>query len=457
MDLSRKEKKVKKKAGFFRILFGTIGALVFLVVLTAAGLGYYVFRNMKNDPITVATLKEYAKEPADTSFSHISFTGEGWMTQTFCDSDVRFFLSKYMDDQKIDPNDYIADTGVDGLELEGITAGIVPDQLEIGAVGAYKGIRLVARVYLDLTYSEGEIRAVPEKIKIAGVPVPVSLIDRYFNTDIQSMSFEYRPDEVFLSSIESMEVNEGRLSFSGPMNTYIIDDVPINRTRIMLMRLGQRNVKHAGAAIGTKGTDPAVRYGYVLGELTEDPEQFKEFLGEAFSVTSAARTVSLGIGYKNYGMAKRWYPEFDANDFTAPREETYDTYYVLFRYMLTISEKISSAYSSGRLRAGSDGFYYNGSPFSFKDFFGSNYKLYDSFFGLENARMCKFRKSAGGQVYPAILLRGVDDYGYVLAVYSSGQYDAFVMKEDAFTGLMESSSVPEVILDKPELFDENAV
>ena len=455
--MSGKEKRARKKHGFFGILFGTIGALVFLVILAAAGLGYYVIRTMKNDPITVATLKEYAKEPADTSFCHIAFTEEGWMTQTFCDSDVRYFLSKYMEDQKIDPNDYADQAGIDGLELEGITAGLVPGQLEVGAVGGYKGIRLVARIYLDLTYREGEIAAVPDRIKVAGVTVPVSLIDRYFKTDIQSMSFEYKPDEVFLSSIESMEVTQGRISFRGPMNTFIIDDVPINRTRIMLMRLGQRKVKYAGAAIGTKGTDPAVRYGYVLGILTEDPEHFKEFLGEAFSVTSAARTVALGISYKNYGMAMRWYPEYDANDFTSPREETYDTYYVLFRYMLTMSNQISSSFSSGRLKAGSDQFYYNSRPFSFQDFFGSSYKLYNSFFGRENARMCTVRKEAGGQRYVGILLRGVDDYGYVLAVYSPGQYEAFVMNEDAFVSLMDSQTTPQVILSDMDLFDGNAV
>ena len=67
------------------------------------------------------------------------------------------------------------------------------------------------------------------------------------------------------------------------------------------------------------------------------------------------------------------------------------------------------------------------------------------------------RKEAGGQRYVGILLRGVDDYGYVLAVYSPGQYEAFVMNEDAFVSLMDSQTTPQVILSDMDLFDGNAV
>ena len=137
-----KKSKEKKKRGFFRILFGTIAALISLVILSAAGLGIYLYTNMKNDPVTVNSLEEYIKAPADTEFRHLSFSKDGWMTQTFDDSDVRYFLARYLKDEGIDLQDYFTDTGIDGLNYDGFTAHLIPEQLEITGVGRYKSIRL---------------------------------------------------------------------------------------------------------------------------------------------------------------------------------------------------------------------------------------------------------------------------------------------------------------------------
>ena len=79
-----KKSKEKKKRGFFRIVFGTIAALISLVILSAAGLGIYLYLNMKNDPVTVNSLEEYIKAPADTEFRHLSFSRQAPATRWSC-------------------------------------------------------------------------------------------------------------------------------------------------------------------------------------------------------------------------------------------------------------------------------------------------------------------------------------------------------------------------------------
>ena len=133
-----KKSKEKKKRGFFRIFLGTIVTLISLVILSAAGLGIFLYLNMKNDPVTVNSLEEYINTPADTEFRHLSFSKDGWMTQTFDDSDVRYFLARYLKDEGIDLQDYFTDAGIDGLTYEGFTARLIPEQLEITGVGRYR-------------------------------------------------------------------------------------------------------------------------------------------------------------------------------------------------------------------------------------------------------------------------------------------------------------------------------
>ncbi len=449
-----KKSKEKKKRGFFRIFLGTITALISLVILSAAGLGIYLYLNMKNDPVTVNSLEEYINTPADTEFRHLSFSKDGWMTQTFDDSDVRYFLARYLKDEGIDLQDYFTDTGIDGLSYEGFTAHLIPGQLEIPGVGRYKSIRLVARILMDITMNEGVITAVPAKIRIAGVSVPVSLIDRYLKTDIGSQVFEYQPEEVFLSSIGRFSVEEGSVSFSGPMNTYLIDDAPLLKSRLMLMRLGLEEIRYAGSAIDSVGTDPAVRYRDILEVAVQKPEEFIEFLRHVFSITTMPKTIGLGIQTKNYAMAERWYPDFNANDFVSLSNEVYDKYYVLYRFMKNISGSIASGFSSGRLRVRGDGIYYNGNPFSAKEFFGSNYKFYTPFFELEEGKMCTVRKQAGARQYAGMLIRGADDHGYLMVFYGEDSYDILEVKEEVFQAAMNSSELTDFNLSARDNFEE---
>ena len=75
-----KREKKKKKRGFFGVLFGTIGILILIVLLSVAGLAAYLLISMNRDPVVTRTLQEYADTQPDMSFQHLSFTEDGMMT-----------------------------------------------------------------------------------------------------------------------------------------------------------------------------------------------------------------------------------------------------------------------------------------------------------------------------------------------------------------------------------------
>ncbi|MBP0986388.1 MAG: hypothetical protein J6P39_05205, partial [Oscillospiraceae bacterium] len=114
-----KRNREKKKRGFFGVLFGTIGVLILIVLLSAAGLAAYLIISMDRDPVVTRTVQEYADTQPDTSFRHLSFTEDGMMTQSYSGEDIGWFISQLMAKEKIDPESYLDDIPVPDLELRG--------------------------------------------------------------------------------------------------------------------------------------------------------------------------------------------------------------------------------------------------------------------------------------------------------------------------------------------------
>ena len=112
-----KSEKQKKKRGLFGTLFGVIGTVILTLLLAAIGLTAYLLISMKRDPVVTRTLKEYAQTEPDPSFEHLSFTEEGYMTQTYSEEDVGFFIAKYLDKEKIDPWSLLEEVPVSDLSL----------------------------------------------------------------------------------------------------------------------------------------------------------------------------------------------------------------------------------------------------------------------------------------------------------------------------------------------------
>ena len=236
------------------------------------------------------------------------------------------------------------------------------------------------------------------------------------------------------------------------MATEILDYAELSENRLRVMRLSQSKYSYAAAVLDTQGDDPAVRYSAILPVIEEDPDEFIVFLDQLFTVTSATATRKVGIGQKNFGIAERWFPGFDEYGYDSRRSEAYDEYYVCFRFLSTISARISDDYSYGRLRRSGGEFLYYGEPFSFEEYFGSSYKLYRPFFGMEEGRMCTAKKEKGSSEYPAMLLRGNDRCGFAVVIYGSDHYSILPLKEDAFIQYLASDTVPELLLSDTDQF-----
>lgn len=443
MSKSKKSKMEKKRRGFFGIFFGVILWTLLIVIVAAASLTGYIWIDMIRDPVETLALEEYEQSAPDPEFRHLSFSEDGRMTQSYDEGDIGYFCAQYMKKENIDLESYIAD--YPDIQLKGIRIELNGDGAGLCAEGAYKRIRLVARLNFTIEMENGLIRTALSDVNIAGIRIPVSLIDWVFKTHIARESLDYEPELAVLESIEKLEVGDGVISISGPMSTKMLDDSSLPENRIRIMRLSQKDVRYVGALLDSDDSDPAVRYSPMLPVLMEDPDQYTEFLDQLFRVRSATFVRQLGIGWKNYKMAMRWYPEFDEWQYEKIRESVYDEYYVCFRFLKTIASKLSDAWSSGRIQEGSSGLTYGGGSFSFTSFFGSDYRLYRPFFGLDDAKLCICRTS-GTSSRIGILTRGTDGFGYVVVCEGYDDYRILPLREEVFTGYMNSTELVEILL-----------
>ncbi len=432
------KKKEKKKRGFFGVLFGVLFWLIVTVVLAAGSLTGYIWNSMRTDPVVTMMPEEWRESEPDSSFRHLSFSSDGRMTQSYDEGDAAYFCAGYMEFEHIDPRSYVED--LPGVELTGIKVELKEGRASMCAEGTLKGIRLIARVIFNTEFRDGTVILTPSELRIANIAVPVSLIDRFFKTEIESSVFEYDLDNVLLSNIEKFEIGDGCVSVTGPMSTEILEGTELGTDRIRIMRLSQKSVPYIGELLDSKETDPAVRYATLLEKITEDPDEYLSFLDQLFSVRSAAFINRLGLHTKNYGLGLRWMTDFEQMKYVNVRNELYDEYYVIYRFLKTISGRLSSAYGSGRISAGN---------ISYKEFFGSDYKFYGPFLDLDNAKGCVCRTSYGS--YFGILLRGADGFGYVIAC-EGDDFRILPLKESVFEDLMSSGSTPEIQLNNQELF-----
>ena len=441
-----KREREKKERGFFRKLFGAIGVIILIVLIAAVSLSAYILISMKRDPVVSRSIQDYMGSQPDASFRHLSFTEDGRMTQSYSEDDIGYFIGNYLESEDIDPGSFLDEVPVSDLELKGFDLQLQTGKSAVCVEGAWRGIRIVARVLMDIRTEGDSITVTPDAFEIAGIRIPVSLIDRLFKTDIASISMDYSPELALLREVSEITSGEGRLDFTGPMATDILDYTDLSENRIRVTRLCQKKYGLAAPVLDTQGDDPAVRYASLIPLITEDPDRYLEYLDQLFTLISATATRKIGIGYKNYKMALRWFPDFYEYDYTDPRTEAYDEYYVCFRFLKTITTKIASDYSSGRLSISGSGCTYDGRAFSFEDYFGSSFRIYRPFFGMEEGRMCAAKKSADAGSCPAMLLRGCDGYGFVVAVFGAEVYSILPLKEEEYQQYLSSETVPVILL-----------
>ncbi len=441
-----KSEKQKKKRGIFGTLFGVIGTVILTLLLAAIGLTAYLLISMKRDPVVTRTLQEYAQTEPDPSFEHLSFTEEGYMTQTYSEEDIGFFIAKYLDKEKIDPWSLLEEVPVSDLSLKGFDIRLENGGAVVCAEGAWRSIRLTARALLNIDADKGTIILSPDAVKLAGIRIPVSLIDRFFKTDIADQSLSYAPETVLLSEIARASAEDGKISFTGPMATEFLDYNDLSENRIRMTRLCQKDYAFAAATLDTEGADPAERYAVILPDISEEADTYNDYLDKLFCLLSGTAVRKTAMYQNNFGMALRWFPETYEYSYNDRRPKAYDEYYVCFRQFKTISAKIAGDYSSGRLRIGKDKVTYNGKAFSFEDYFGSNYRFYRPFLEMDGGRMCTARRQKGSSANAAMLLRGKDGCGFLVVIYRAENYSIIPVREDAFLGFMASDTVPEILL-----------
>lgn len=441
-----KSEKQKKKRGFFGILFRLIGIIILIILIAAAGLSAFILVKMNRDPVETRSIQEYLDSEPDLSFRHLSFNDDGVMTQSYSEEDIGYFLGRYLESEGIDPEALLTEIPVKGIELKGFDLELDPDRTAVCAECTWKKIRIVGRFLADVRSDNGNIVLSLSGIEIAGIRIPVSLIDRCFKTNLAEMSVVYSPEPALIREISDISVGEGKVDITGLMETEFLDYTDLSENRIRVTRLSQERYGYAAATLDTLGDDPAVRFAAIIPVVKADPERYVDYLDQLFTLISATATRKIGIGYKNFGIALRWFPDFDEYDYTDRRSEAYDEYYVCFRFLKTISTKISGDYYAGRLRTSGNGFSYYGDPFSFDDYFGSDYRIYRPFFGMDEGRMCIARREEGSYGNPAMLLRGNDGCGFLVVIYGAEDYSILPLKEEVFLKYLGSDDLPQIVL-----------
>lgn len=450
--MSRNKEDKEKKKGCLHVIggfFKGLGITVLLLIVAAIGLGIYLMRVMKDDPVKVRSLQEYRQAQVECDPGRISFSQDGTMTQTYSDDEILRLFSLFIGDEWPDIDEYVSK--VPGLSLTGIAVEKDEDGTVLCAEADFRGHRLVARSGLDIRTDRGEARIslVPEWFSIGKIKIPTRLIDSVFGTRIRTSDIGFDYDPLVLQKISKVEKTEKGFVISGPMSTALLDSHTLQDFRVRLMRFTQSGVELAAPAIDTEGDDPVERYATLLPHITEDPEKFIEFLRQLFPMCSHDYVDRFFL--KDYGIAKLWFPEPDTQSYDKRREELLEEYYRNQNYMKTICDQTSRSFYTGSLIIRDSGAVYRGRKFDPYVFYGSQYGRYKEFFDAGSGRFCIVRRDQVARQAAGLLMIGADGWGYLVEFYTAVEYNMYPLEEELFTAYMQAEKTPEIILSELQI------
>lgn len=436
--------KGRKRSAFAKIA-GIIGGLLLAVFIAAAVLIGCAIWKMKTDDVMTYTLEEALDIEPDPGFPHLSFTEDGIMTQSYSDLDLTWFIAKQLKNEAFDPADHLPK--IVGLTMDRGAVAIKDGYAQAVIEAAYKGIRLILRVNCQVSFEPGGqvLTGRLKAVEVLGAEIPVSFLDSILRTGLSDTEITYQIENVLLKEVDSITMSEGALSFSGPVDTDLFENHAMDETRIRIMRLTQKSEDLASPLMDSDSEDPAERLSPIIDRLVGEPDLFVEMMDQLFVASTATFTRQLGLTYKNNGLAQRWFTVYDELGYIDLRQSLYDEYYVMYRFLKSMTTKMSGAYTAGRFRNGENGMTYNGAPFDPESFFGRDYKLLRPFFSFEEGKLCEVLKSNNQGKRLGAILPGTDGFGHLVIFRDSNTFEIVPLPEEQYEMYMRETG--QIVID----------
>ena len=452
---------------FGHVFFTVLGLTLLTLIITAAALFFVCKAKMANAELHLDDIIRYAQSEPDSRTQHLSFSPDARMTLTLDKSDIWYFLYRYYGEEWLDDTNETLSTL--HLELTGLGLDIGEDGMTFDVEMYHKRTRLAFSVFCKAYSADNIITVRPAELIILGHRISLA---RFTSTKLAKMlritkeniAFTYTPELTFITGIETIALGDGTLSLTGEMATDYLEQSTISSLRIMIMRFAQRECCYIGPVLDNYCEDPLVCYSSLLPYLQADPSVFTVFLDQFFCLKTPK---FLELDKKNEGIIYRWYPSFK-EDYTDASFEVRENYELAYKILKSAADYTSNAFNAKNFSITKSKLKYKKSAFKLESFYGSNYGMYCAIMDLENSRPCLYiRSTVGYGSYPAIskiidskkslsasdvemelgyapgiLLRGADNYPYVLAFTGGEDYEAMILDEGYFHELMETERFP---------------
>ena len=454
---------------FGHTFFTVLGLIILAIIITSFILFFVCRAKMANAELHLDDILSYAQSEPDGRTQHLSFSPDAKMTITLDKSDIWFFLYRYYGEKWLDDTNETLSTL--NLKLTGLGMDIDEDGIIFDVEMYHKKTRLAFSVSCKASCADDVITVRPTDLIVLGHRVSLA---RFTSTKLakllritkQNMAFTYTPELTFIKGINTISLGNGTLSLTGEMATDYLEQNVISSLRIMIMRFAQKECCYIAPVLENYCDDPLVCYSSLLPYLQADPSVFTIFLDQYFSLKSPK---FFELEKKNEGIIYRWFPEFK-EDYTEASFGVRESYELSYKVLKSAADYTSSAFTVRNISITKGKLKYKKSAFSFDSFYGGNYGMYCSIMDLENSRPCLYIRSTVGYgsyppvskiidskkslsttdieaefgYAPGILLRGADNYPYVLAFTGGEDYEAIVLDEAYFHELMETEAFPVV-------------
>ncbi len=456
---------------FGHVFFTVLGLILLTLIITAAVLFFVCRAKMAGAELHLDDVLRYAQSESDSRTQHLSFSADAKMTLTLDKSDIWYFLYRYYgEDWLRDTNETLSTLH---LELTGLGLDINEDGMTFDVEMYHKKTRLAFSVYCKAYCSDNVITVRPTHLIILGHRVSLA---RFTSTKLakllritkENIAFTYTPQLTFMKEIETVALGDGTLSLTGEMTTDYLEQNVISSLRIMVMRFAQKECCYIGPVLNDYCSDPVICYSSLLPYLQADPTVFTVFLRQFFALKSPK---FFELEKKNESIIYRWFPDFK-DDYTDESFEAKENYEIACKILKSAADYTSSSFTAKNFSIAKGKLKYKKSAFKLESFYGGNYGKYCAIMDLENSRPCLYiRSTVGYGDFPAIskiidskkslstagvelelgyapglLLRGADNFPYVLAFTGGENYEAMVLDEGYFHELMETEAFPVVDL-----------
>ena len=287
-------------------LLKVLGILLLIVVLLfIAGCTWLFLANKKMDfeSDDVFRLANAAPMPDSERYSFAADADS--MTISVDKRDIYWYLVEQYGDDFMDG--IKEEFEEEGLKFERFALDFTDGKANLRARIGYGSLSLNVLIPCELSYDDTKITLTPSGLKAFGLDFSDQL-----DASFSDYSFDVPYEHLMLDRVDSLQIGDGCLRFTGPMSVNYMGMAREGFTKEELEKMLEDSRCSYAANILYKYTeDPAEGKHYWMSLLEKDPSLFKTIFEQLFSMISPQTFGGFHITEKNAGMIYRLIPSYD--------------------------------------------------------------------------------------------------------------------------------------------------